>query len=175
MADKKYITRGALLECSNGTHCRRLNLIDGHEIEIDFEGAKDDSGKLRSSKGKKHPFMLDCDTKIDGKDSKYNISWFGVCKQPNYSGKDVTLKPDPYRVSSKNQSSVSGTKCEPKIKGKWQKVKKKVKVNSPNGTGCFLTTDSYLVCDRCGGIIRFVTDKKGNTSDGTDYWDEQDQ
>lgn len=176
MADKKYVTRGALLQCSKGTHCRRLNLIHGHGIEISIEGRTDDAGAPMSEAGKRHPFMLDTDVIVATKDMsatvQQNISWFGVCREPKYKGESITLHPDTALGEPKNKE-VTGTRCHPVIHGTWESVKESVEVQGPNGTGRLLTTDSYIMCDACGGRISFVQ-KDGEPSDGTDYWDEQD-
>lgn len=44
MSDRKFVTRGALMQCDKGSHCRRLNLINGHGFEIVHRG-KD--GRIR--------------------------------------------------------------------------------------------------------------------------------
>ena len=178
MADRKYVTRGALMQCSKGSHCRRLNLTNGHGFEISIEGRKDDSGALMNEAGKRHPFVLDTDvivaTEGMSDTAQQNISWFGVCSDPKYKGESITLKPDTSRGEPKNKDNVTGTKCRPVISGEWEEVKDNVKVTGPNGTGKLLTTDSFLMCDACGGRISFVS-IDNEKSDGTDYWDEQDK
>lgn len=179
MADKKYVTRGALMQCSNGTHCRRLNLTQGHGFEMSIEGRTDDSGTAMSEAGKRHPFVLDTDIVVAlpgmGADVQQNISWFGVCREATYQGENVVLKPDTSLGEPKSHDNVTGTKCIPLITQSWEQVKDRVVIKGASGEeGHLLTTDSFLVCDQCGGCITFV-DVDGEVSDGTDYWDEQDK
>lgn len=174
MVDKKYVTRGALLRCDKGTHCRRINLIQDHGIGMELQGEK------KNSDGKDHPFLLDTDvivgTEVDPDGQQQNISWFGICNE--YSGEDaehIILKPDTSLSKPTDTKNLSGSKCKPIITGTWECVKESIEVQSDNGCGHFLTTDSYLICNVCGGKISFVKDTKGQRSDGTDYWDEQDK
>lgn len=178
MADSKYVTRGALMQCSKGTHCRRINLVNGHGFEISIEGRLDDSGAPMSETGKRHPFILDTDVIVATQEmmetAQQNISWFGVCRDAKYKGESISLQPDTSRGKPKDKKNVTGIKCHPVISGYWEDVKESVKITGPNGTGHPLTTDSFLMCDACGGCISFVS-IDGEKSDGTDYWDEQDK
>lgn len=64
MSDRKFVTRGALMQCDKGSHCRRLNLINGHGFEMCIEGRTGESGESMNENGKRHPFLLDTDTVV---------------------------------------------------------------------------------------------------------------
>ena len=166
------------MQCSKGTHCRRLNLINGHGFEISIEGRVNDEGTLMNEDGKRHPFVLDTDVIVATQEMsdtvQQNISWFGVCREPRYKGENITLQPDTSRGEPKDKKNITGTKCHPVISGVWEDVKDTVTITGPNGTGHPLTTESFLMCDACGGRISFVS-IEDEISDGTDYWDEQDK
>lgn len=169
MTDKKYITRGVLLSCDKGSHYRRMNLIKDHGIGMYIDGTLAEG---KPEEGKPHPFVIDTDIMIGDEttpeDVQQNISWFGVCECCS-EGKSICLKPDERKGTT--DGNVTGHKCKPIITGNWENAKDTIEVQSINGSGHLLTTDSYLICNR-GGIIKIVTDANGTTSDGTDYWDE---
>lgn len=178
MSDRKFVTRGALMQCNKGSHCRRLNLINGHGFEMCIEGRTGESGESMNENGKRHPFLLDTDTVVATEEmpgtEQQNISWFGVCTEAAYEGENICLQPDTSRGTPKNNETVHGTKCQPLIQGKWENTKEDIEFITANGSGTLLTTDSYLICDACGGIISFVEEDE-ETSNGTEYWDEQDE
>ena len=166
------------MQCSNGSHCRRLNLTNGHGFELIIEGRVDDSGVPMSEAGKRHPFVLDTDiivaTQEMSETAQQNISWFGVCSAARYKGESITLQPDTSKGEPKDKKNVNGIKCRPVVSKFWEEVEETITITGPNGAGHPLTTDSFLMCDACGGYISFVN-MKGEKSDGTDYWDEQDK
>lgn len=158
---KSYITRGAILTCDCGTHCRRVNLRVDHGFGIDVADMEDEK--------KTHPFILSCDSYDEQKSAesgkRQNISWFGVCKGGVRGSDNVTLKPDTLlnENASKNEY---GPKCCPQILGDWQNTKGNIEVISNNGTGNPIMSNSYLVC-KYGGVISIMENSNGNEYDGS--------
>lgn len=163
--NKSYITRGALLQCSCGTHGRKINLIHDHGWRIDVKD-------IEAENKKPHPFMLSCD-KIVGDESmgrleEQNISWFGVCSAGVKGSEEVILKPDNVLYPDKKANDV-GQKCKPVFLGEWTNTKEDILVCSASGEGYPLTTASELIC-KYGGKVRIV-----EGSNGTEYDGSQDQ
>lgn len=182
MADAKYVTRGALMWCDKGSHCRRINLINDHGMRIDVTNLEKED--------KRYPFILDTDVAVGnedcGKKDQQNISWFGVCNSDCLrTNERVGLKPDPRIAGEGNTATVTGKKCCPEFPEgtRWESVKEKIAVDTletlqkrANGemveSAHLLTTDSYLICPAGGGIIRF-REVDNIVSDGTDYLKDQ--
>lgn len=164
MAEVEYLTRGALLMCTCGTHPRRLNLGEDHGME------------LKNESGTHCPFINEYDC-VFGEGEKENIPPFGICKAdtpPNLFQR-MSSKPDYMNIRRKegdlkasvhsdNKDNVSGYLCDGLIITKtWQNVKedsflKNGDSHDLSGTYCSAidpkmpTMESYLVCRR-GGII----------------------
>lgn len=158
---KSYVTRGAILVCDCGTHCRRVNLIADHGWGIDVAAIEDEEKKP-------HPFILSCDTIVGdegmGATEQQNISWFGVCGAGVKGTDDVTLLPDKILKPNETKNEY-GKKCKPVILSTWQNTKESIEVYSQTGAGYPITTDSYLVC-KYGGYIKIMPDSNGNEYDG---------
>lgn len=65
MADKIYLVRGARLQCTKGTHTRRLNIPRDHGMRMISADAYDG-----------HPYVTSKDCEV-GEDK--NIDYFGIC------------------------------------------------------------------------------------------------
>lgn len=136
----EYLVRGAVLECSCGSHKRYMNLRKCHGVYI-----------------KELPVVheLDC-IQGDGE----NITWFGIC-----SGDIDTEYIDIEPIDGRGGC---GRKCVPHIVGQWMDVhegtrivdngdktdeREKMEKEGIEPKGCAtLTMDSFLVCLH-GGII----------------------
>ncbi|OOM07382.1 DUF4280 domain-containing protein [Clostridium saccharobutylicum] len=89
-------------------------------------------------KGK--PMMNQGDNVVDK-----NISYFGICSECQ-EGDDIYL-------IAEDGSTINGKKCLVEIFGEWSDVKEDTLVE---GKGA-LTTDSWLVCSKYQGKIKFET------------------
>lgn len=90
--NNEYLVRGAELQCSCGSHTRKLNLNTCHGVYM-----------------KGHPAVheLDC-VSGDGK----NITWFGVCDHEDFESEQIV-------VINQDGSKRCGLKCNPKLIGVW--------------------------------------------------------
>lgn len=125
----EYLVRGAIMACDQGTHTRKLGLLESHGAYLE---------------GKPQIYS---DDSIEG----VNINYFGICKLGHVSNsEEITL------IKCGNDgvkgSTVTGCKCIPKIVGSWRNCKED---NALNGVQV-VTTESYLVC-QYGGIIEPVS------------------
>lgn len=133
--NNEYLVRGAELQCSCGSHTRRLNLSPCHGVYI-----------------KGHPVVHELDCMAGNKD---NITWFGVCSSDDLEAVDIIIR-------GENGETIRGLKCEPDIVGIWIDSYdgtrivdngNKMKDDPEDPVGCnTLTVGSFLVC-RHGGII----------------------
>ncbi len=133
--NNEYLVRGAELQCTGGTHTRKLNLSPCHGVYV-----------------KGHPLVheLDC-LPGDGE----NITWFGICNKEGLETESIIITRD-------DGEKVHGLKCHPEIVGIWidsydgTKIVdngNKMEDDAENPVGCnTLTVGSFLVCKH-GGII----------------------
>lgn len=138
-APENILVRGALLQCSCGTHCRRLNLPMSYGVYIeDVE----------------HPKVHEKNCTV-GDDN--NISYFGVCKSGNKpeNSKEVCLEPYIWPDGTKTSSSnIDGTMCKPVTLGKWFDTLDDEKILDLDDGEKYsgLKMKSFLVC-KYGGLI----------------------
>lgn len=131
----EYLVRGAELQCSCGSHARKLHLSPCHGVYI-----------------KNHPVVHELDCLTGDWD---NITWYGACCKENSDAERII-------VTGKNGEEIRGSKCYPEIVGIWMDSYEgtkivdngnKMKDDPDNPVGCnTLTVGSFLVCRR-GGII----------------------
>lgn len=134
MSDEiSYVTRGAQLKCSLGSHIRRLNIKKDHGWIIEHE--KEDY---------KHPIVIKSDC-VENE----NIFPFGVCKSESSaitSGSKVTLIT--YDENGKENGTVKGYPCLIELVSKgWVDTKEDVNLGES-----VVTTNSCLVCANSGII-----------------------
>lgn len=149
MREVEYVTRGALLTCTMGTHKRRLNLPQDYGVDVTNE-----SGTACS-------FITDRDCICEGEGK--NISQFGVChateqneenkRNPRKLGE---VKPNEY--SEENAEIQRGLLCAPLLNESWLNVKKDVFIcrDGKEDYANMVTMDSYLYCKR-GGVVYPIT------------------
>lgn len=147
----EYLVRGAELQCSCGSHNRKLNLSPCHGVYI-----------------KGHPVVheLDC---IPG--NGFNIPWFGICEKDDLRTATIIL-------TGKNGEELRGLQCNPVIVGIWMdsfdgtKIKdngNKMTDDPENPVGCnTLTVGSFLVCQH-GGIISPVNSGQERTVESKEF------
>jgi len=149
---ENYLVRGALLQCSCGTHPRRMNLPKSYGIYTDAEEMK-------------HPFVCVKDCMFCDKGSKDgNITYFGVCKSEtndNPNKEEICLKP--YNEDAKENDQ--GTKCTPMIMGAWLNPVSDSYVEEDGLKYLKLKQGSVLVC-KYGGVIQV-------RESGQDYTEEE--
>ena len=131
----EYLVRGAELQCTCGSHTRKLNLSPCHGIYI---------------KGNPVVNEMDC---ISGEEK--NITWFGICSNENKEAKRII-------VTGQNGEKMNGYKCEPQLVGLWMdsydgvRIAENVDSAQVEPEDCqyynTVTVGSFLVCQR-GGII----------------------
>ena len=142
--NNEYLVRGAELQCSCGSHTRKLNLSPCHGVYI-----------------KGHPMVheLDC---FPG--DKENITWYGVCSKENPNAEKII-------VTGQNGQEIHGSKCDPEPVGVWMDSYEGTRIvdsnkmmdDPENPVGCnSLTVGSFLVCRR-GGIISPVNSGQDRT------------
>lgn len=137
---ESILVRGALLQCSCGTHCRRLNLPESNGVYV--------NGDTR------YPKVHEKNCKVG---DSYNISYYGVCKSntPPEGEEDICLEPYVWPDGTKSSpEKVEGKRCKPQILGKWLDAISDEKIVDLDDNKEYqgLTTSSFLVC-KCGGII----------------------
>lgn len=137
---QSILTRGALLRCSCGTHCRRLNLPQSYGVYIDGD--------------KKHP-KVHANNCMVGDDK--NISYYGVCKSKNgpETKENINLEPYVWPDGTKtSESKVSGNRCMPKIMKMWFDTVSDEQILDLDDAETYegLSMKSFLVC-KYGGII----------------------
>lgn len=114
-----YVTRGALLKCQCGSHCRRLNLAMSHGIYAN----------------KKAMVHEDNCNPINGE----NISWFGVCQSPYNKTKGASILLEVDKTLDPNATgNIRGTPCIPRIVGAWRDTHTQLKIKddaTPAATG----------------------------------------
>lgn len=90
--NNEYLVRGAELQCSCGSHTRKLNLSPCHGVYI-----------------KSHPVVheLDC---VPG--DRENITWYGVCSIENPDAEKII-------VTGQDGKRIRGSKCHPEPVGVW--------------------------------------------------------
>lgn len=104
-----YVTRGALLKCQYGSHCRRLNLAMSH-------------GVYASKNAVVHE---DNCNPINGE----NISWFGVCQSPFNKTKGASILLEVDKTLDPNATgNIRGTPCIPRIVGAWRDTHAQLKI-----------------------------------------------
>lgn len=153
--NNEYLVRGAELQCSCGSHTRKLNLSPCHGVYI-----------------KGHPVVHELDCMQGAKD---NITWFGVCSNEDLVSVDIMIKDE-------NGGEIRGLKCDPEIVGIWIDSYEgtrivdngnKMQDDPDNPAGCnTLTVGSFLVC-RNGGIISPVSsgqDRKVEIEEFVEGW-----
>ena len=138
MSDEvSYVTRGAQLKCSLGSHIRRLNIDKDHGWIIEHE--KEDY---------KHPIAIESDC-VENK----NVFPFGVCKSASpiiTNNSKITLIT--YDENGKENGTVEGHPCLIELISKeWIDTKKDVYLKEN-----VVTTNSCLVCMH-SGIIEVVS------------------
>lgn len=134
-----YITRGALLECSLGSHPRRLNMPRDNGLSIITED------------GEEHPMVEESDCKIGPNE---NIDYFGVCSKAPEGAPNIVLKPyvPEGEEPQKDAEPIEGGKCIPCIEfEKWMDTKSDVYIEDGVYRNA-VTTKSMLLCS-CGGCI----------------------
>lgn len=144
-----YLTRGALLQCSYGTHPRRVNLVRDHGWGIDTETEGD---------GKEHPFMHTGDILVGDETmpagQEQNISWFGICNSESKPDTETITLVNYGEEDAEDKSSrgtCNGKKCKPEIFEQWLDGKATVTVKE--GVEYHpIMTNSCLVCAHLGEI-----------------------
>lgn len=139
---ESLLVRGALLQCSCGTHCRRLNLPKSYGV---YE------------EDKRHPVVLKKDCVVG---DEQNIAYFGVCNSAHKPNTDIIcLKPYVWPNGEKSSSkNVTGNKCTPVILDSWFNPQEKYSYTDPETGKKYLSlkTGSFLVC-KYGGVIKVQT------------------
>lgn len=157
MNSQQLVVRGAMLRCTCGTHCRRLNLPESHNSYME---------------GRPYMNELDCISgdKTICKDSEQNklinISYFGVCNG-NSDGDSIVLAADVPRdpfgneiketggkkesCLSKATNNVSGRACVPNVSTHWFNPDTGTVVDGAHA----ITVGSFLV-RQFGGIIEVL-------------------
>lgn len=140
MVDFEYLTRGALMQCSSGEICRRLNLPQDHGI---FYGDT------------LEPVVNQSDCIIGDEE---NIASFGLCTGSNHLDEVVTLDSpatfgaEGVRTEAYNRNTCkTGFKCAPLVVYPgWINTYKKTEMGESKKAA--VSTKSFLVCLR-GGLI----------------------
>lgn len=136
-----YAVRGALLQCSGGSHCRRLNLPQSHGVYILNHAAMHAGDNVGGLEG-----------------PTFNITTFGVCSLLQ-GGANITLmkeaprNPDGTSTGAPAGGVVTGCPCLPVITAQWQDTHSDTKIGAEQLPA--LTTLSFLMCT-CGGIIKIL-------------------
>lgn len=137
MAKKEYLVRGAMLICSKGKACKRLELPEDHGVYT-----------------KNQPMIHERDCVVDINIPKGS---FGVCDGDCPAGAKVMKVPEFDEEGNViGETEYTGPACEPVINEKWKKPNKKVLIDDNGTKRRALTTDSLLIC-KYGGIITVVT------------------
>lgn len=146
-AAEYYVTRGAELRCTCGTHMRRLDVVE-------------DEGYRVANTAYYHPYIGECQC-IAGETQ--NIKNFGICNG-NIKGETITLVKDPTKKDGGSKNRVTGVRCVPNILGKvWFDTNHNISLKKE---GELVTGKSFLACS-CGGFIEIF-------SAGEEYLGEQD-
>ena len=151
----QYLVRGASLQCSCGSHKRRLNLPIYHGVYV--------NGK---------PMIYESDCVVGDEE---NITTFGVCNLSNSPlGFTVKMenkfkswfKREKILLQKEDGTNVRGYACTPQIVGQWKDVHEIQTIaenESPENSNALedewisaVTENSFLVC-MYGGIIKPVT------------------
>ena len=153
-----YLTRGAILMCSCGTHSRRLDISEDHGYRL-YDIASNYPQAFMGDEDKNYT--------TSGDDSDKNIRFYGICKaEEPPDGDDIILKKDPRLEDDKTgEANVKGKKCKPVLISGWLNAKGDKLLGNAGGYG--LTTHSYLVCSRGGFIEPY--------SSGQEYCGEEDE
>lgn len=131
--ENEYLVRGALLQCTMGSHPRRMNLPKCHGTYV-----------------LNHPMIRKDDCQVES-----HISYFGVCSShtPPDGAEEILLVGFIPECDDREAADVQGLKCMPDILGEWRGVNEQTYIS---GNFQAVTTDSYLVC-ACGGLIQPIT------------------
>ena len=132
------LVRGALLKCSCGSHCRRLNLPESYGVYIEDPN---------------HPKVHEANC-IVGDDK--NITYFGVCQGGNPpQGEDICLEPYVWPNGQKtSDAKITGKRCKPIILGQWFDTVEDEVIYDADANQEFtgIKMKSFLAC-KYGGII----------------------
>ena len=136
---ESILVRGALLQCSCGTHCRKLNLSMDYGVYVE---------------NMENPKVHEKNCKVG--DDK-NISYYGICKSSNPPTDVENICLEPYvwpdgTVAS--DSNENGPQCKPCILGQWFNPVEDEKIQDLDDCQTYqgISTGSFLVC-KYGGII----------------------
>lgn len=155
-----YLTRGAILKCSCGTHTRRLDIKEDYGYRI-YDAETDYPQPFMCSKDKLCAAMYQDDSEV-------NLRFYGVCQGDNPpEGETVILKSDKRikREEEKdNTENIKGPKCCPIVSLEWLDAKGDKYLGESGAYG--ITTHSYAVCTRGGFIEPY--------SSGQEYCGEED-
>lgn len=163
----RYLVRGAVLECSCGSHKRKLNLPESHGVYIG-----------------ENPMVNQTDCAVG---DYANIPTFGVCESAGNpcrkslgetlrdglissfipgSGPMITARNEMEKILlvKEDGTNVRGYPCTPCIVSTWQNAHGESQVASDGGGGSSpaLTEQSFLIC-AYGGLIEPVTSGQENT------------
>ena len=161
MKKEEYVVRGALLECDQGSHERRMHLPETRGIELVIVGDKDDTAVQYED------LMCTSDYLAETEGSNLNdvhIPHFGICKCEGNTNDNVSYAKRAKVVINKESNKFEedpafkdgvqrGQKCLPVIVGTWENSCLDLKMGSDDVSA--ITTNSFLVCTY-GGIIRIV-------------------
>ena len=132
------LVRGALLKCSCGSHCRRLNLPLSYGVYVGDP---------------QHPKVHEGNCIVGDMN---NIAYFGVCQGENPpQSENICLEPYVWPDGTKTSpSKISGKKCTPIILGQWFDPVEDELIYDADVQKEFLgiKTKSFLVC-KFGGLI----------------------
>ncbi len=153
----EYLVRGAMLKCTCGSHCRRLNLPESHNY---YKEGRPLMNREDSIPGSKEI----CEGSSNEK-NRINIPYFGVCSSNKTEEEVIFLKKDiecdPYGNvmpekerniwTTDSNKNVKGPKCNPLIMSTWLCADENCMID-----GCpAIREDSFLVC-AYGGIIEVI-------------------
>lgn len=143
-----YVTRGAIMRCSKGSHRRRLDILVDHGFEFEENMQYEHP----------YPLMTEDDWILETNDwANANIKKFGICHS-------TLSKPNTnvIHLVSEEGPAIEGPECDLQIVHCWYKTQKDASLcDKP-----LLTEESFLFCKHCG-MITFE-------SNGSDYEGEQD-
>lgn len=133
------LVRGALLKCSCGSHCRRLNLPLSYGVYVGDPN---------------HPKVHEENCIVGDVN---NVAYFGVCQGQKTPEESETICLEPYvwpNGQKTSETKITGKKCKPIILGQWfDTVEDEVIYDADvNKELAGLKTKSFLVC-KYGGMI----------------------